>query len=121
MAALTATDWVISIEDKASPGGTKKKHHRVKLTLATAGSYPSNGVPIPTYSKLGFVSRVDYVIPFDAMSQVATYVVNYDQANKTFRVFTTTASTGTNLTEVATTVDVGAGGAFIVYVDAVGW
>lgn len=120
MAALTATDWTVSIEDKASPGGTKKKHHRVKLTLATAGSYPSNGVPIPTAGKLGFVSRVDYVVMFDDLAQAASYVVKYDQANKTVRVYTTTASTGTNLTEVATTVTVGAG-SFILYVDAVGW
>lgn len=121
MAALTATDWTVSVEDKGSPGGTKKKHHRCKLTLATAGSYPSNGVPIPAYGKLGFVSRVDYVVPFDPYAGAASYVLKYDQANKTVRVYTTTASTGTSMAEVATTVTVGAGGAFIVYVDAVGW
>jgi len=119
--ALTATDWTVSVQDKASPGGTKKKHHRCKLTLATAGSYPSNGIPIPAASALGMVSRVDYVVPFDSYAAAASYVVKYDQANKTMRVYTTTASTGTALTEVATTVTVGAGGAFIMYVDAVGW
>lgn len=119
--ALTATDWSVSIEDKAAPGGTKKKHHRCKLTLASDGSYPSNGIPIPSASKLGFVSRVDYVVPFDDYAAAASYVVKYDQANKTVRVYTTTASTGTSLTEVATTVTVGGGGTFILYVDAVGW
>lgn len=119
MAALTATDWTVSIEDRASPGGTKKKHHRCKITLATAGEYTTGGIPIPSRAKLGFVSRLDYIDVFDQLASSASYVVKYDQLAKTLRIYSTTASV-LALAELATTVVPGSP-SFIVYIDAVGF
>lgn len=119
MAALTATDWTVSIEDRGRHMGGKKRY-RCKLTLATAGSYPSGGVPIPSLSNFGFVKQLDNIIVFDQLASSASYIVKYDQAAKSIRIYSTTASITAALNEVATTVTVGAA-SFVLYVEAVGW
>ena len=118
MAALTATDWTVSVEERTIEG--KKRRNRVKLTLASDGSYPSNGIPIPSAGKLGHVRNVDYIILTDENAGTVN-PVKYDQANGTIRVFVATATAGAHMTELATTVTAGAGGAFILYAESVGW
>ena len=132
MAALTATDWVVVVNPNSStvstaaasgprsrPEGGRRRHY-CKLILATAGSYPSNGIPQPAAGKLGMGRNVEYISAHDTLVN-STYRVKYDTANSSFRVFLATATSGPQLTEVATTVTVGASGGFIVYVEAVGW
>lgn len=116
--ALTASDWTVSIEERRIEG--KKRLNRVKLTLPTAGTYTASGIDIPSYSDLGMKSRVDYIIITDPVA-ASVNPVKYDQANKSIRIFVATATAGAHITEVATTVSVGAGGTFIIYAEAVGW
>ena len=118
MAALTATDWTVVVEQKLIEG--QRKRNRCKLTLATAGAYPSNGIPLPANGKLGMVRNLEYVVVTDPVA-ARTAPVKYDQANNTFRVFIATATAGPHLTESATTVTNGAGADFVVYIEAVGW
>jgi hypothetical protein len=104
MAALTATDYTIEILDRwIGDGG--KRHSRCKLTLPTAGSYPSNGIPYPGYAAVGMKQRLDYVILYDANANANTRTFN-DAENSSFRVFSSTAS-ATQEAEVATTVTLG--------------
>lgn len=62
MAALSATCWSVSVQDRAIIG--KKKRNRVKLTLdnaANGSAYAtSGGIGLPT--ELGMTRNVDYVI-----------------------------------------------------------
>jgi hypothetical protein len=118
MAALTATDWSVEVEHRSIEGS--KRHNRVKLTLATAGSYPSNGIPIPSASALGMTYNLDYITLFDEHS-ASVNPVKYDHTNGTIRVYVATATAGPSLTELATTVTVGAGGTFVLYLSAVGY
>lgn len=118
MAALTATDWTIDVQTRNIEG--KQKRHRAKLTLATAGSYPSSGIPLPAAGRLGFARNIEHIILMDPFAADVN-PIKYDQTNKTLRVFVATATAGASLAELATTVTAGAGGAFIVFVEAVGW
>lgn len=115
--SLTATDWTVSIEERRIEG--KKRLNRVKLTLATAGTYTASGIDLPTYGALGMKQRIDYVILTDEVA-ASVNPVKYDQANHSLRIFVATATAGAHVTEVATTVSVGAGGTFIIYAEAVG-
>lgn len=118
MAALTATDWTVTVQEQRISHGQRR--NRVKLTLATAGSYPSSGVPAPVFGDLGMVRNVDYLIVTDPVAG-SVNPVKYDQANHTIRIFVATATAGAHLTELATTVTAGAGGTFILYCESVGW
>lgn len=120
MAALTATDWTVSVERKNSPGGTKTKMYECKLTLATTGTYGSGGIPIPTRQQFGFVRNLDYINVLDQLASSASMIVKYDKLAGTIRLYTTTASSGTSIAELATTITAGSG-SFVIYVEAVGW
>ena len=115
--ALTASDWTVSIEKKWRAGN--KRHSYVKLTLPTAGTYTASGIDIPSANSLGLRKNVDYVFISDPVAG-GVNLIKYDQANKSIRYFVATATAGAHLTEVATTVSVGAGGTFIVYAEVVG-
>jgi hypothetical protein len=118
MAALTATDWVIVIQDRwIGDGG--KRHSRCSLTLPTAGSYPSNGIPWPGSNAVGMKQRLDYVILLDANPNANTRTLN-DADNSSFRVFSSTAS-ATQEAETATTVTLGSSATpFVLYAEFVG-
>ena len=61
MAALTATNWTTTIVDRWR--ASDKRHTKATLVLGTSTrSYPSGGVPLPTYGTLGFYKYVDTVI-----------------------------------------------------------
>ncbi len=118
MAALTATDWTISILDRTIENGGNRRH-RVQLTLATAGSYPSNGIPWPGYAALGFKRSLDAVILYDNNANANIRTLN-DVENTSFRVFSSTAS-ATQEAEVATTVTLGSTATpFILFAECIG-
>lgn len=118
MAALTATDWTVSILDrKIENGGTRR--NRIQLTLATAGSYPSNGIPWPSAAAVGMKRNLDFIALYDNNANANTRTLN-DAENSTFRVFSSTAS-ATQEAEVATTVTLGSSATpFILFGEAVG-
>jgi hypothetical protein len=118
MAALTATDWQVTIQDQRTENG--KHINRVKLTLATAGSYPSNGIPWPAYQAVGLHRNLDFIRLHDVNPNVNMRTLN-DVDNSSFRVFSSTAS-ATQEAEMATTVTLGSSATpFVLYGEAVGW
>ena len=77
MAAITATHWTETVQNRFIEG--KKKRNTVKLVLDVtgAGTYPSSGgIPLPT--TLGMVRNVDYVIvtQYPSPTTVAAGLVN---------------------------------------------
>lgn len=119
MAALTATDWSVTVEDRTIQ--TKQRRNRCLLNLASGGQYPSNGIPMPTANQLGMVRNIDYVILTDPDSTNITF--KYDQANHTMLLFklSTASITAQDLLELATTATVGTTELDVIYVEAVGW
>jgi hypothetical protein len=118
MAALTATDWTVVVQDRRIENGIRI--HKCKLTLATAGSYPSNGIPYPSAQALGFKRPIlDYIMMIDA-APTASYQIQNDYDNSSFRIFTDVSTDDPSLIELATTVTAGAGGVVVLYVEAKG-
>lgn len=122
--ALTATNLTITVNERNIEG--KKKRNRCTITLTSADTYPSAGIPLPTYGSWGMVRQLDYIIVLDNVSTLNSelYVWSYsasDGSQGTLRGYGT-ATVGTAavaLTELATTVTVGASASFLV--EAVGW
>ena len=114
--ALTASDWTVSIQKQWRAG--PKRHVYASWTLPTAGTYTASGIDIPDKSAFGFRKGIDYVVLTD---EVAGRVnpIKYDEANRSIRIHVATATAGAHMTEVATTVSVGAGG-FVIYAEVVG-
>jgi hypothetical protein len=133
MAAITATHWTETVQNRFIQG--KKKRNTVKLILDVtgAGTYPSSGgIPLPT--TLGMVRNVDYVIVTQyplpttvAAGLVNNYVWNYDQENHSIHGYhqsATDAAIATGLVELPTTWEPSSGfgtAAPVMYVEAVGW
>ena len=137
MAALTATDWTVSVEERKIFAGQRR--HRVKLTLATAGTYPSSGIPMPTKAQLGMPRALDYIHVIDDSpdsvnatgSQQHGRISKYDVAANTLWLFqrSTASIVAQDLVEIPSAVIPGSAtecgetsdtGGFILYVEAVG-
>lgn len=117
MAALGASDWTVTVlSDRIHQ---KVRHVRATISLPTSGTYPSNGVPIPLYSKFGFKRNIEDM-QIDTDNTGATLLgtrFKYDFTLQTIRVFV--ATTGN---ELATTANGdGSGAASVIYVTARGW
>lgn len=134
MAALTATDWTlaeVSYTATAGSGGhydhyilsNGKRCKRISMTLATAGTYPSGGVPLPTGpASYGMKNDVDYLKMYDT-AQANVLIPKYSATGNVIRLYQQQGlSSGTvgNLIELATTATAGSGGTMILYVEAVG-
>lgn len=118
MAALTSTDWTVDIQERRTENGVHV--NRLKLTLATAGSYPSNGIPWPGRAACGLHRNLDFIRFHDVNPNANTRILN-DVDNSSLRVFSSTAS-ATQEAEVATTVTLGSSATpFVVYCEALGW
>ena len=133
MAALTATSWTETVEERIIEG--RKKRNRVKLALDDGGAfYPSSGgIPLPT--TLGMVRNVDYVIIVQGLHAVSgatgaadNYIWNYVVTEHAIHGYgmAPTAYTGdaTGFTELPTTWkpdDLGNAGDPVMCVEAVGW
>lgn len=123
MAALTSGDWTVTlIEQRKSH---KHRIHRCSMALATVGTYPSGGVPIPTVaSTYGLRRNLDYIRMYDTGAGT-TRLCKYSASANTIRLYQQQGlSSGTvgELIEVATTASGSVSGAAIVlYVEAVGW
>lgn len=137
MAALTATDWQlaeVSYTATAGDGGhydhyvlsNGKRVKRISMTLATVGTYPSGGIPLPTATNpqgFGMKERVDYLRIYDA-AQGDDNVVKYSATGAVIRLYQQQGlSSGTvgDLIELATTATAGSGGNMIIYVEAFGF
>jgi len=132
MAALTASFWTESVQDRLIEG--KHKRNRVKLTLSStqAGTYPSSGgIPLPT--TLGMVRNVDYVNVIQTLyaasgatgaadNAVWQYVVSDHAIHGYWAEYPTAAGGASHLQELPTTWSPSTlGTAPVMYVEAVGW
>lgn len=82
MAALTANSWTVTILERAIVGNRRKIV--AQLALAGTDTYPDNGVPLPTFDKLGFVRNVDTIHVYgvdQTAGTVADYQYRYNKAN----------------------------------------
>lgn len=125
MAALTATDWTVAVVDRRQANG--ERVHRCSMTLATVGTYPTGGVPIPTSaSSYGMVQAFRYLSIYDS-GQGSGLVPKYSATGNVIRFYeevATTSDAGTAqgaLVEMATTATAGTGGAVVLYVQAYGY
>lgn len=134
MAALTATDWTlaeVSYTATAGVGGVfdhyvrndGKRVKRFSLTLATAGTYPSGGVPLPTSAATwGMKTKFESIRIYEPASG-NTLIPKYGATGQVIRFYQQQGlSSGTvgNLIELATTATAGTGGTMILYVEAIG-
>ena len=131
MAALTASAWTESVQDRVIEG--KHKRNRVKLTLSvtTGAFYPSSGgIPLPT--TMGMVRNIDYVtiiqppMATPSAGLVANYMWAYDREQHSIHGYQTTPTTQAGVTafpELPTTwaPSLGYAAAPVMYVEAVGW
>lgn len=132
MAALTATFWTETVEERVIMA--KKKRNRVKLVLSStqSGTYPSSGgIPLPT--SLGMVRNIDYVNMIQAPYPVSgatgaadnvvwNYVVSEHAIHGYWAEYPTAAGGASMLPELATTFEASTlGTAPVMYVEAVGW
>ena len=116
MAALTATDWTVTVlSDRIH---AKTRHIYATIALPTTGTYPSAGVPVPAYSSFGFKRNLESLdIHGGGVTANTGQRFVYDGANGTIRIFV--ATTGN---ELATTVSgAGTSAAEVLYVMARGW
>jgi hypothetical protein len=133
MAALTATDWVVSLATGRyrNPviGSSGEKTVKASMTLATTGTYPSNGVPLPAASNFGLARYIDNIVIYSD-APAAPIIPKYDPDNNSIRYYRQqglSSGTAGTLIEVATTVTIGstattgAGGSNVLYVEAKGW
>jgi len=129
MAAITATNFVETVEDRRIEN--KKKVNRVKLALSAteALTYPSSGgIPLPT--SLGMVRNVDYVNIIEGVGSASNsggIVWRYEVTNHAVRgywgLYPTAAGGATHLSELPTTwhpSDTNTAGVQF-YVEAKGW
>jgi hypothetical protein len=134
--ALTATDWTLDELSYTATAGGHFDHHilsngkrvkRFSMTLATAGTYGTGGIPIPTtVANWGMKRQLDHLNIYDN-AQANGQVVKYSATGNVIRLYvaggTATTATGVqiNLAEMATTATAGTGGTMILYVEATGF
>lgn len=137
MAALAASDWTVAEVSYSSGSGGVYNHEirndgrrvkRFSMTLATAGTYPSGGIPIPTAKATwGMKTVFERITNIYDSSQFVGDVVKYSATGQVIRLFqmgATTSDAGTAqqaLTEFATTATAGTGGGRVLYVEAIGY
>ena len=125
MAALTSSDWTVAVIDQRIEN--KTRINRCSMTLATVGTYPTGGVPVPTArGTWGMKQEFRYLRLYDT-GQGDGSVVKYSATGQVIRFYQNPASasdTGTaqgDLTEMATTATAGTGGTVVLYCEAIGW
>ena len=132
MAALTSSDWTIALvtgllrrNPRVGRDGTRLI--KASMTLATTGTYPSGGIPVPTTaSTWGFARSFEHIMIYDA-SQADGKVVKYSATGNVIRIYQDRSTSGgaslsqADLAEMATTATAGTGGTFVLYVEATGY
>ena len=61
MAALTAADWTIVLDGQPGIVSGHPARRRATGTMAIPGvsTYPTGGIPLPTFDKFGFVRQLE--------------------------------------------------------------
>lgn len=94
MTDLVAGDVTLTVQRIGIEG--KLRRNRVKIAFGdSALTYPSGGVPLPTYSGWGMKTRLDYIILLDPNDGVGTFW-KYDKENNKLRAWLAPAQTHTH-------------------------
>ena len=89
MAALTVTDWTVTVNKSRVAGGQRINDVTLKYGDG-ALTYTTAGIPFPTRETLGMVDHVDNVVIVDSALDAATttaYVYGWDKTNNTLKVY----------------------------------
>lgn len=143
MADYTATGWTITYDPvgTVSMGGRqvattimgKRRYVNLKLSLASAGTVPVGGIPLPTFEKVGMVRNVDsYILKHAETTNFTTgrakalhWVMNVTGKKMLAYRYTMTtgaaASSGGRAMRSATVLNLAVSGTNNFYVTAVGW
>lgn len=120
MAILTANHWTIAATDIKVARETPYVRTAFMKLPTTSNTYPSLGIPIPSANKFGLrvlrsLTPLTNSLAANVLSTVSSTpgskgaTVNYDANNRTIRLhaLSTTSITQTDLTELATTAEIG--------------
>lgn len=87
MTALAAADVTVTVQDRWIEGPVK--YSRCKIEFGDGAlTYPSGGVPLPTYPSWGFKRNIEFLTLTDADDD-SGYVWKYDQENHKLRAWFT--------------------------------
>ena len=88
MTALVAANVTVTVERRTIAGKTRR--NRVKITFGNGSlTYPSGGVPMPTFGTWGMKRNLDYLTVFDE-NDASGIVWKYDRANNKLRGYVST-------------------------------
>lgn len=91
MTALVAADVTVTVQDRWIEGPVK--YSRCKIEFGDeALTYPTGGVPLPTYASWGFKRNIDFLTLFD-QNDASGYVWKYDLDNHKLLAFTSAGFT----------------------------
>jgi hypothetical protein len=83
MTDLVAADVTITVNDRKLLG--KQRRNRVTVAVGNGTlTYPSGGIPLPTFASWGMVRNIDFVTFFDE-DDASGIVWKYDRANHKLR------------------------------------
>lgn len=85
MTALASTDITVTVQERVIKG--IEREHLCKFVFGDdALTYPSGGIPIPTFPRLGFFQQVKYLDIIDP-NDADGFVWKYDKENKKLRCY----------------------------------
>jgi hypothetical protein len=96
MTALASTDVTVTISERRIVG----KKRRNLITIAFGNStltYPSGGVPMPTYGSFGMVRQLDFLNLLDQDNASGVFW-KYDKTNNKLRAYAQSVTTGATAT-----------------------
>ena len=96
MAALASSDVTVTVNDRDIVG--KKRRCRVTVAFGDGAlTYPSGGVPLPTFASFGMTRNIDFLTCFDA-DDASGILWKYDRTNHKLRGYIQGAATSGALT-----------------------
>lgn len=120
MTDLASSDITVTVLERGTPSG-KKRRNRVQISFGNGTlTYPSGGVPLPTYASFGMGRNLDFISLTD-QNDASGILWKYDQSNNKLRgyEFDYTAAAEGSAIELDAGVDAPA--AQTMFAEAVGW
>jgi hypothetical protein len=85
MADLTAANVTVTVNEQQIV--SKKRRNRVTITFGNGTlTYPSGGVPMPSFSAFGMVRNLDFLTVFDE-DDASGIMWKYDRTNNKLRAY----------------------------------
>lgn len=91
MTDFVAADVTITVAERQIVG--KKRRARVTIAFGNGSlTYPSGGIPLPTFASWGMIRNIDFVTCFDS-DDASGIIWKYDRTNHKLRGYVQGAST----------------------------